>query len=65
MTEQVANLAGNRQRLLGLASEMLATVKLNSERGYLVAVNDEGKLNLVKIVERWSKELAELESAKI
>ena len=61
LSRQVEDLASDYHRLLGLASEMLATVKLNHERGYLVATNDEGKLNLVKIVANWSKELATLE----
>lgn len=36
---------------------MLATVKLNFERGYLKTHNDEGKLNLEKILANWQKEL--------
>ena len=57
LTNQVDDLACRCIRLDSLAGEMLATIKLNFERGYLVATNDEGKLNLEKIIAQWSKEL--------
>ena len=60
LAQQVDDLACRYLRLRGLAGEMFATIKLNVERGYLVAVNDEGKLNLDKIVASWEKQLGEL-----
>ena len=61
LADHVAKLAIDYRRLLTLAGEMLATIKLNHERGYLVVVNDEGKLNLAKIVDRWQARIKKLE----
>ena len=61
LANQVSDLACRAISLEGLAGEMLATVKLNVERGYLVATNDEGKLNLTKITASWEKQLKELQ----
>lgn len=61
LSQQVEDLACRHIRLLGLTSEILATVAINVEFGYIVATNDEGKLNLAKIVESWKKQLADLE----
>lgn len=61
LAQQVDRLARRAHHLEGLAGEMLSTIKMNLERGYITAVNDEGKLNLTKIVARWSKQLADLE----
>jgi hypothetical protein len=47
-------------RLESLLGHVLATMQINIERGYLVAVNDEGKLNLADIMERWKREFDEL-----
>ena len=59
LANQVDDLACRCHRAEGLAGEMLATLKLNFERGFLIAHNDEGKLNLEKIIARWSKEIEE------
>ena len=47
-------------RLRELAGEMWATIKLNFERGYLVAANDDCKLNLAKIIANWERQIADL-----
>ncbi len=60
LANQVDDLACKCIRLEGLADEMLATIKLNVDRGYIVATNDQGKLNLDNIVASWSRQLAEL-----
>ena len=62
LADQADDLVRQHSRLQALAGEMLATVKLNFERGYLVAHNDEGKLNLEKILAQWAKQLAELQT---
>jgi hypothetical protein len=59
LANQVDKLACRAIKLEGLAGDMLATIKINFERGYLIAQNDEGKLNLQKIVASWEKQLAE------
>ena len=61
LAAQVDDLACRHIQLRGLAGEMLATIKLNVERGYLVAANDEGKLNLTKIVSSWERQLEEID----
>lgn len=61
LTQQVAEMVDKKIRLAGLARDMLATFQVNSERGYIVATNDEGKLNLAKILSKWQKELNEIE----
>ena len=60
LANQVDDLACKAINLEWLAGEMLATVKLNHQRGYLIATNDEGKLNLAKIIAKWERELSEL-----
>ena len=57
LAQQVDALACKCIVLEGLVGEIIATIKLNHERGYLVAVNDEGKLELAKIVKNWASEL--------
>lgn len=59
LASQVSDLACRAINLESLACDMLATVKINFERGYLVAQNDEGKLNLERIVAMWERQLAE------
>lgn len=59
LSGQVSDLADRCIRLEGLAGEMLATIELNFKRGYLKVHNDEGKLNLEKILAKWDKELNE------
>lgn len=43
--------------LEGIAGEMWATIKINAERGYLVAKDDDGKLRLDEIVALWRNQL--------
>ena len=57
----VDNVCSNRLRLLSLAGDMHATLKLNVERGFIVAINDEAKLNLDQIIARWGDDLKKLE----
>lgn len=62
LTRQVEEIIDKKIRLAGLAKDILATLQVNIERGYIVAVNDEVKLNLANIVARWNKALVEIES---
>ena len=62
LANQVDDLACKYHRLESIAGEMLTTVKLNFERGYLIAHNDEGKLNLEKIIAGWQRQLAALDA---
>lgn len=57
LSQQVEDLACKKTRWESLCGEMFATIKLNVERGYLVAVNDQGKLNLEGIIANWQKQM--------
>lgn len=57
LSQQVNILACRCISLEGTVKEILATIKLNFERGYLTTINDEGKLNLQKIIVNWEKQL--------
>jgi hypothetical protein len=61
LAQQVDQLACRCLVFEGIAGEMLATIKLNFERGYLVAQNDEGKLNLQKCIASWEQQLAQVD----
>lgn len=61
LTRQVEEMVDKKLRLASLAGDMIATLQVNIERGYIVAVNDEGKLNLAGIMARWKRELDEIE----
>lgn len=61
LTRQVEEMVDKKIRLSGLCGEMLATFQLNIERGYIVTSNDEGKLNLDRIIANWRKQYDEIE----
>jgi len=61
LAQQVDQLACRCIVLEGIAGEMLATIALNVERGFLVAQNDDGKLRLAEIIQRWTRQLAEVD----
>lgn len=58
LASQVERLACRCLEYEGIADEMLATIKLNVERGYITAINDKGKLNLQKIIATWERHIA-------
>lgn len=64
LTRQVEKVVDQRIRLERLAGEMLSTIKLNFERGYLTVQNDEGKLNLQKVIAIWERQLASIVEEK-
>jgi len=61
LTRQVEEMVDKKIRLSGLCGEMIATFQINIERGYIVTSNDEGKLNLEKIIDNWRKQFDEIE----
>lgn len=61
LTRQVEQMVDKKIRLASLTGDILATLQINIERGYIVAVNDEGKLNLEKILTKWRREFDEIE----
>lgn len=63
LSSQVERLACRCLEYEGIAGEILATIKLNVERGYIVAQNDEGKLNLQRMIAMWEKQIARVEES--
>lgn len=61
LTRQVEEMVDKKIRLASLAGHMIATLQINIECGYIVAVNDEGKLNLAEIMARWKQQFDEIE----
>lgn len=60
LTRQVEEMVDKKIKLEGLASEIIATLQVNIDRGYIVTSNDQGKLNIARIVEKWKRELDEI-----
>lgn len=57
LAEQVGEVAARVIALDDLAGDMLATIQLNVERGYLAATSEEGKANLAQLIESWENRL--------
>lgn len=63
LADKVDRLACRCLAFEGIAGEMLATIQLNVERGYLVAQNDNGKSTLSKIIESWQKQIGRVDES--
>ena len=55
LANQVDDLACRCMAMEGVAGEMLATLKLNFERGHLIVQSDEGKLNFARMIAAWER----------
>lgn len=61
LTRQVEEMVDKKIRLSQLAADMLATLQLNVDREHIVAVNEVARINLIKIIANWRKQLGEIE----
>ncbi len=61
LSQKVESLACKKTKYESLAGEMLATIKLNIERGHLVTSAKELEPTLASIIAGWERQMQEIE----
>lgn len=55
LSQQVEALATRADMLEAFGGELLATIKLNVDRGHIVATTDSGKQTLARLLDSWKR----------